>query len=82
MTIDGRLCLWIASSRRNVLTFARDETLDRALATLEYLPGRRLVLDKVDGVALGDSPLRARFEAHGFVRDYRGWVQSFGVGDA
>ena len=78
---DGAPALYVAASGRHLLTFPGaaaqpDRALHAALAALPGLPrgARRglLVIEKVDGEAVADSPHAAALAAHGFVRDYRG----------
>jgi len=78
---DGAPALYVAASGRHLLTFPGSgpdpaRALHAAVAALPALPrgARRglLVIEKVDGEAVADSPLAAVLAAHGFVRDYRG----------
>ena len=75
---DGRPVLYVAPSRRHVLTFTRDdELLGRAFRLLHDLPrrGRRsLVLHTVDGEPVGESTHRETLLAAGFVPDYNGFI--------
>ena len=77
--VDGVPALWVPVGRRALLTFVHPlgaTALDRALGALARLPHTRrsLVVEKVDGLPVGDSPVREALERAGFLRDYRGWI--------
>jgi ATP-dependent Lhr-like helicase len=81
LLVDGAPALYVAASGRHLLTFPGatpdpERSLAVALAALPRLPraGRRglLVVEKVDGEPVADSPRAPTLVAHGFVRDYRG----------
>ncbi len=71
--------LWVGPGARHLVTFAdaaARDALEDALGALESLPraGRRrlLVVEKIDGVPVLESPLRPLLARRGFVADYRG----------
>lgn len=79
----GRPVLYAARRGRHLLTFPdtiREEpgVLEAAIEALRFLPKERsrgmLVIEKVDGVAIGDSPIAESFRSAGFAKDYRGLI--------
>ncbi len=77
VTVEGRPVLYVSPSRRSLLTFpesAEPAHVDLAIEALKGLPGRSLVLERIDGVRTDDSGLRDALTAHGFASDYRGWI--------
>ncbi len=74
--VDGRPVLYVASNHRALVTFAGHDhaLIALALPALLRLRGRLLVIERIDGIAANESPLKPLLEAHGFVRDYRGFV--------
>ncbi|MBT8145071.1 MAG: hypothetical protein KJO55_10240, partial [Gammaproteobacteria bacterium] len=81
--VNGKPVLYLPSGGRHLLTFpsmydeGRDELVvaARALNTLTR-PGRkrRIVVEKVDNVAVRESPHHDLLVAAGYVSDYRGLV--------
>ena len=83
MLARGRPILWVGSNASSLITFPetiRDEegSLDVAIEMLRHLPKARgmLVIRKVDGVEVTDSPMLPRFLEAGFATDYRGLVDT------
>ena len=83
--VDGRPVLYAGAKARHLLTFpgSTDPSRDALGAAMRALPrlprgARRglLVIDKVDGQAVGDSEHVSRLSACGFVTDYRGMVST------
>ncbi len=78
--VDGAPRLYVPAGRRELFTLdatADGEALEPAIAGLVRLPraGRRpLLIERIDGRPVEDSPLRESIEACGFVRDYGGWA--------
>ena len=79
----GRPVLYAARRGRNLMTFPdtiRDEpgALEAAIEALRHLPKERgrgmLVIEKVDGIAVSDSPIVESFRSAGFANDYRGLI--------
>ena len=83
MLARGRPILWVGSNASSLITFPetiRDEegSLGVAIEMLRHLPKARgmLVIRKVDGVEVTDSPMLPRFLEAGFATDYRGLVDT------
>ncbi len=83
MLARGRPVLWVGSNASSLITFPetiRDEegSLDAAIEMLRHLPKARgmLVIRKVDGVDVTNSPMLPRFLEAGFATDYRGLVDT------
>jgi ATP-dependent Lhr-like helicase len=78
---DGDLVLYLERGGKSIMTFARfdDERVSRlAVDALRSLVAdgrlKRLQLERVDGVAIADSPQRDRLMALGFRQAYRGYI--------
>ena len=79
ISVDALPALWVAPGRRTLTTLEHPlgrAALEAGLKALTELSHTRrsLVVEKIDGVPVADSPLRDALEAAGFLRDYRGWV--------
>ncbi len=79
--VDGEAVLYLERGGRSLQTlpaFADSGVAARALAALrQLLDGgrfRALQLERVDGVAVADSPHAAALAEAGFQRSYRGWL--------
>ncbi len=79
----GRPVLYLGPRGRTLITFPgtiRDEegALPAAIETLRHLPKGStrgmLVIEKIDGIAAEDSPLRQVFLDAGYASDYRGLI--------
>lgn len=84
----GRPVLYAARRARNLITFPatirnEDGALNAAIAALRHLPRGTsrgmLVIEKVDGVNVAESPLADAFRDAGFARDYRGLIDVSGA---
>jgi ATP-dependent Lhr-like helicase len=78
---DGELALYLERGGRSLLTFAPFDEDELASAAIEALVSllrddrlRRLQIERIDGLPSDSSPHRARLEALGFRRGYRGLV--------
>ncbi len=83
--IDGQLAAYLAPSGRNLVAFApftddaRAPALAAALADCaERMPRQALVLEKIDDVAAGQSPLQPHLLGAGFQSGYKGLTFRFG----
>ncbi|MEZ5964238.1 MAG: DEAD/DEAH box helicase [Planctomycetota bacterium] len=76
VTVDGRPALYVSSNHRALVTFPGTDpaALSSALSALSTLRGRLLVVERIDGRDVAGSEHVPLLEAHGFVRDYRGFV--------
>ena len=79
--VDGEAVLYLERGGRSLQTlpaFAEPAVAARALAALRQLLAdgrfRALQLERVDGVAVADSPHAAALAEAGFQRSYRGWL--------
>jgi len=76
----GRPLFHVARRGRSIITFPanleQDGALGAAIEALRRLPAGRgmLVVEKIDGVPVSESPHAAAFGAAGFRNDYRGMI--------
>lgn len=85
----GRPVLFVAASRRAVVSFPEsialsDGALPAAIDALRTLPRGKsrsmLVIEKIDGIGVMDSPLLDAFRNAGFSKDYRGLIDDQPIG--
>ena len=91
ISVRGRAAFYVGRNGRSLMTFpetlGRDAAvLDVAIEALRHLPRtgrhRLLVIEKIDGQPVSESPLAARFLAADFASDYRGLVDVRPLGRA
>ena len=78
---DGDLVLYLERGGKSLQTFTRFDDEGVGALAVEALRSltddgrlKRLQLERVDGVTIGDSPMRERLSALGFRQAYRGYV--------
>jgi ATP-dependent Lhr-like helicase len=84
---EGELVLSLERGGRSLVTYGPFDDEEVAAAAIEALAGllrdgrlRRLQVERIDGLTVEASPLRARLEDLGFRRGYRGLVLAPGSG--
>ena len=72
--VDGQLGVFVERGARSIATFgiAPDAWVDGLASLVKNGTFRRIELQRVDGIPVGDSPLAAALREVGFVDGYRG----------